>query len=368
MLSEIFGLQISFLIFFSLNIFGLFLIGLLYCPLVFFFSGSLWILQILATEYCAGFGLFFLALGLLAPSNSEPLRFFSIFNAALFFYQFLRSYVVLNDQKLKIGSSPWTSLIIPWRSPRFEKIEIPSKAEGGPQKLALALGEATRDPLVIVIHGGAWSHGDSRQLPVVSKWIYEQGFSVVSINYKKLPNYKGTAILEDVYSTIETLLTMRSNSSPVFLWGRSAGGQLALSCGQKFASQIAGVISFYPISDMTEFYKSSSEFDVLNTRKLLRNLLSGRPEESPDLYRQFSPAFHNGHNPPTLLIHGQRDPLVPVEQSLIMQKAMIQKNQKCQLLILPQATHAFDAHWFGANTQKIKPILRQFLTEYSRPI
>ncbi|HVF82297.1 MAG TPA: alpha/beta hydrolase, partial [Flavisolibacter sp.] len=87
-------------------------------------------------------------------------------------------------------------------------------------------------PCIIVIHGGSWAGGDSRQLPELNSELAKSGYHVASINYRLAPKNIYPSTTEDVQSALRFL---RSRASHLFidtnkfvLLGRSAGGQVAL--------------------------------------------------------------------------------------------------------------------------------------------
>jgi dipeptidyl aminopeptidase/acylaminoacyl peptidase len=72
----------------------------------------------------------------------------------------------------------------------------------------------------------------------------------------------------------------------------------------------------------------------------LYDAIGGTPEEVPHEYRERS-ALYVAHriSSPVLIIHGGRDPIVPVEQAYLLDKALRRAGILHETLILPQATH-----------------------------
>jgi acetyl esterase/lipase len=72
-------------------------------------------------------------------------------------------------------------------------------------------------------------------------------------------------------------------------------------------------------------------------------LLGGHPDECPDAYTLFSPITHvNSDCPPTLLIHGEHDVMVPVRTIRSLHARLIEQKVQSVMHILPQTDHAFD--------------------------
>ena len=57
---------------------------------------------------------------------------------------------------------------------------------------------AGKKPCVIVVHGGSWSKGDSKQLPELNSVLATKGYNVAAINYRLTPRYQTPAPVEDV--------------------------------------------------------------------------------------------------------------------------------------------------------------------------
>jgi acetyl esterase/lipase len=63
----------------------------------------------------------------------------------------------------------------------------------------------------------------------------------------------------------------------------------------------------------------------------------------PEAYRQASPRTHVGpHCPPTLLVHGSKDMLVPIEATRALASALRDAGVPVDFLELPATEHAFD--------------------------
>ena len=71
-------------------------------------------------------------------------------------------------------------------------------------------------------------------------------------------------------------------------------------------------------------------------------------------------------DPPFLLIHGDRDELVPVEQSQLMYDRLVQTGVPAQLVIIKNGDHSMSAV-NGSSTPtlgEINQIIQEFLAKY----
>jgi acetyl esterase/lipase len=204
----------------------------------------------------------------------------------------------------------------------------------GGSPLTLDLYPAQRPgsrPCVIVIHGGAWSGGDSRQLPELNSRLADEGFVVAAINYRLAPGHKSPAPVEDVAKVFDFLrhhaADLSIDSTAFVLLGRSAGAQVALLAAYTLEEPgLRGVIDFYGPAD--------------------------------------SPIEHvTPFSVPTLMIHGEKDVMVAYEHSKRLNKKLADSGVRHYLVTLPWATHGFDYTLNGPGGQLSTYAVERFLQE-----
>ena len=90
-----------------------------------------------------------------------------------------------------------------------------------------------KNPCVVVVHGGSWKGGDSRQLPELNSVLAGNGYNVASINYRKAPECQSPAPVQDLHNALVFLRAnaehLNIDNSRFVLLGRSAGGQISAS-------------------------------------------------------------------------------------------------------------------------------------------
>jgi acetyl esterase/lipase len=224
-------------------------------------------------------------------------------------------------------------------------------------------------PCVIVVHGGSWAGGDSRQLPELNSVLAKAGYRVASINYRLAPEYTYPAPVEDV----KTALTyLRSNAESLsidtnnfVLLGRSAGGQIVMSAAYVINDpSIKGVISFYGPADMVWGYANPTNPLVLNSRKVMEDYLGGTYSQVPQQYVNSSPTeTAKSFSPATLLIYGENDPLVSHLHGHRLKKKLDSVSVKHFDVYLPWATHGFDWTLNGPAGQISTWAVKRFLIE-----
>jgi acetyl esterase/lipase len=112
------------------------------------------------------------------------------------------------------------------------------------------------------------------------------------------------------------------------------------------SNQVHGVLALYP---PTDFLSVPEDFDGLldfyaedsPVTQLLGESISTAPQKS-DLASPLklvqSPSIQN-KCPPTFLLHGDADPIVPVEQSELMHAALLEAGVDSQLMRIANFTH-----------------------------
>lgn len=213
-----------------------------------------------------------------------------------------------------------------------QRMDVYYPASGGPW------------PGLVFVHGGGWSEGDKAPVPVIPT---EAGFLVVSIDYRMYPAYRFPAMIEDVKCAIRYLRSHAAsyNLDPgrIALAGHSAGGHLVALAG--LADERAGwdvgsnleqssrVQAVVPMSGPTDL---GSKFPA-EVQELIANVFGEEQlvSASPVQYA------HAGA-PPFLIVHGEADDIVPVEQAELLYEALKKAGALVEKLILQNGGHGFE--------------------------
>lgn len=226
---------------------------------------------------------------------------------------------------------------------------------------------AGKKPCVIVVHGGSWSSGDSKQLPELNSYLVGVGYNVASINYHLAPKYRSPVAVDDVDAVFTYL---RSNADKLHidtnnfvLLGRSAGAQIALlSAYGRPRKGLKGVVDFYGPADMVWGYSAPASKLVMDSRAVMERYLGGTYKAVADKYFASSPIeFVNRQTVPTLIIHGDNDVLVSPIHSKKLDRKLQENGIKHYYLNLPWATHGFDYNLNGPGGQLSTYIVERFI-------
>jgi dipeptidyl aminopeptidase/acylaminoacyl peptidase len=95
----------------------------------------------------------------------------------------------------------------------------------------------------------------------------------------------------------------------------------------------------------------------------LQLLLGGAPEDKEELAKLASPVYHlDANDPPLLLLHGDQDPQMPVNQSLELYGGYLEKGLDAEFLPVYQAAHGgkkfHEGQWLKAATEFLEKNLR----------
>lgn len=222
-------------------------------------------------------------------------------------------------------------------------------------------------PGVLVVHGGSWQSGDSREFVALNGYLAARDFIVFSINYRLAPKWKFPAGRDDVLSAIAYLKVYAKelglDATRLALLGRSAGGQLALLAAYTANDpSIRGVISVYGPTDLRYGYEHPAGKRLIDTRGVLEAYLGGSPADADEAYFAASPInFVSPGSPPTLLIHGLNDGHVSAEESARLEAKLRASSVKHMYVRLPWATHGCDWSFKGPCGQITTYAVEQFL-------
>jgi acetyl esterase/lipase len=229
-------------------------------------------------------------------------------------------------------------------------------------------------PIVLVIHGGSWSGG--------SKSLYrnddprntllrlvQQGYVAVAPDYTLAgpgaPSWP--AALDDLREAVRWIRRRAAefNADPARLAvvGQSSGAQLGTLLGvlpdepgpDGVSSRVQAVVSFYGPSDLARLASARRL-----AREPMRDFLGTAGARDPSVLASASPIHHvSPDDPPVLLLHGNEDRWVPLEQSRAMEAALAQAGVVHRLIVVPGARHGFEA-WVGEH-QDFLPDIVAFL-------
>lgn len=207
----------------------------------------------------------------------------------------------------------------------------------------------TRRPFVLLVHGGAWMGGNRTEMHGLGRMIAQQGMVAGSVQYRLAPKNKWPSMIDDVQTAVRWV---RANSRKLGIdpkrigaAGASAGGHLALLLGftdtrdpkpSLFAQESSRVGAVFNIFGPVDFNR-----DFGPIFEPVFQAVMGKPrKEAVDDVRNASPVTHiDAKDAPVFTLHGDKDPLVSVNQARWLDENLAKAGVKRETVIIPEMRH-----------------------------
>jgi acetyl esterase len=216
-----------------------------------------------------------------------------------------------------------------------------------------------RRPAIVWIHGGAWVGGTVDGSMPHARYFAQRGLVACNITYR-LAKPGSVTVADCITDCRSALRYLRIHADElgidparIVVAGDSAGGHLAAALGtlrgfdhpdddQNTSGAANAMVLFNPIVDMTEddwiryAVGGASLADKKNTPR-------PASADAVALARTLSPLFHVAPGqPPTVILHGRADRVVPVSQAERFAAAARAAGNRCDLILYPEPIgHAF---------------------------
>ena len=259
-----------------------------------------------------------------------------------------------------------------------------------PRKDAKGIG------VILVVSGGFVSSHDSIQ-PSFVRPLTDRGYTVFTVVHGSQPRFTVPEIVQDMNRAVRFI---RHHSKEygidperLGVCGASAGGHLSLMLGtaggvgkadakdpvDRESSRVQAVACFFPPTDFLNYgktglrkihatdhgppYRAAFDYRELDPQSRLWVSITdeARLEE---IARQISPVYHvTPDDPPTFIIHGDQDQLVPLQQSELIVEKLKKAGVEAELVVKNGAGHGWltisaDAvrcvDWFDQHLQEPK--------------
>jgi len=224
--------------------------------------------------------------------------------------------------------------------------------------------------------------------------LLERGYTVFSVVHGSNPKFAIPEILEDMNRAVRFIRFHAKDygvdPARIGITGGSAGGHLSLMQGtagdlgnpkaldpiDRVSSRVQCVACYFPPTDFLNYGKPGEDaigrgilwnyagaFDFKELDPYARKLVPITDEEKiREIGRQISPITHvSADDPPTLIVHGDKDWLVPMQQSETFIEKMKAAGVEAKLIVKPGAEHGWAdmtqeaaqiADWFDAHLSK----------------
>jgi acetyl esterase/lipase len=209
--------------------------------------------------------------------------------------------------------------------------------------------KATGTGIVLVPGGGYIYVSSEKEGRQPAELLNSLGVAAFILNYRHAPRYHNPAPIEDGKRAVRMV---RANAKEygvdpkkIGVWGFSAGGHLAAIVGtgfdkgdadakdpiEKVSSRPDFLILCYPVITMT----------LPETNLITRRALLGKDPDDKLIDLLSAEKHVTDKTPPTFLVHGSADPIVPRENSEMFYKALKKANVPAEIHILDKGKHGF---------------------------
>lgn len=242
-----------------------------------------------------------------------------------------------------------------------------------------------RCAVLFMVSGGFFSSREAIN-PAMYAPFLERGYTVFAVVHGSQPKFQIPEITQDIHRAVRFVRhhAARWDVDPgkFAITGASAGGHLSLTMGtqggpgsadakdpvDRVSSAVQAVACFFPPTDFLNYGSAGEDavgVGILKDFKPAFGARSDTAEGRRELGREISPVnFITAGMPPTLIIHGDADKLVPIQQAEIFVRRAEEAGAKAKLVVKPGAAHGWAniladirrlADWFDEHLRSVPP-------------
>lgn len=237
--------------------------------------------------------------------------------------------------------------------------------------------ENSNGAAVVFMVSGGWysSWRPPQQSQGMFQPLLDKGFTVFAVRHGSSPKFSIPEAVADVRRSIRFIRTnaeqFKIDADRIGVYGYSAGGHLSLMLGtasdegdsnakdiiEKASDRVATVVAFVAPTDLRIMVKDAPDRLEAYARFPALDLDMKNAEAD-------SPLIHvTADDPPTLLIAGDKDDLVPIEHSRNIHAAFEKANVESRLIEVAGAGHGFQ----GEDARKATEEMVQWFESHLAP-
>lgn len=234
-------------------------------------------------------------------------------------------------------------------------------------------GQSKGKGVIWAVSGGWFSAHEAINMRFV-KPLLDSGYTVFAVVHGSQPKFTIPEVLSDMHRAVRYVrhhaADYHIDPDTIGIYGGSAGGHLSTMMGvagtagdplakdpvDRASSRVQAVACFFPPTDFLNYgkegenamgrgilenFKAPFDFRELDTR---RNLFVPITDEEKiiEIGKSISPVYHaTADDPPTLIIHGDADKLVPIQQAERLIDALKKEKVAAELVVRPGAAHGW---------------------------
>jgi acetyl esterase/lipase len=234
--------------------------------------------------------------------------------------------------------------------------------------------EANGAAVVVVISGGFFSSHEAIN-PTFVRPFTDRGYTVFTVVHGSQPRYTAPEIIKDMNRAVRFIRHHAKDygidPDRIGISGASAGGHLSLMLGtdgdkgdpaakdpvDRESSRVQAVACFFPPTDFLNYgapglalihakdhaktFRPAFDYQELDRESNLWTTITD-PAKLREITRDISPIHHvSPDDAPTLILHGDADKLVPLQQSQAIVDRLKAAGVEAKLVVKPGAGHGW---------------------------
>ena len=254
-------------------------------------------------------------------------------------------------------------------------------------------GPANGAAVIMVVSGGWFSSHESINVPFFQV-LLDRGYTVFAVVHGSQPKFTIPEAISDLHRAVRYVrhraADFKIDPQRIGITGASAGGHLSLMQGmagtagqpdaqdpvERQSSRVHAVACFFPPTDFLNYGKEGENamgrgilanyraaFDIQEVDAKKKEFVPITDETRiTEIAKQISPVYHvTADDPPTLIIHGDADLLVPIQQAQLIMAKLDEVKVPHELVTRPGVAHGWKdwvnetnlfADWFDKHLQK----------------
>ena len=235
-------------------------------------------------------------------------------------------------------------------------------------------GNANGAAVIVVVSGGFFSSHEAISPPLIRP-LLDRGYTVFAVVHGSQPRYTVPEIIGDLNRAVRFIRHHAGNygvdPQRLGITGASAGGHLSLMLGtaggpgapdakdpvERESSRVQAVACFFPPTDFLNYgtpgkelihardhgkpFRPAFDYRELDAESNLWVPITDE-ERLRQIARDISPIVHvSPDDPPTLILHGDRDELVPLQQSKTFIEKLKGTGVEAKLVVKEGAGHGW---------------------------
>jgi acetyl esterase/lipase len=238
--------------------------------------------------------------------------------------------------------------------------------------------------VIFVVSGGFFSSHDAINARFYAP-LLERGYTVFAVVHGSQPRFHIPEIAQDIHRAVRFIRHNAAkygiDDNKLGITGASAGGHLSLTMGtqggpgrseakdviERESSVVQAVACFFPPTDFLNWGKDGEDAVGIGLLKNFKPAFGPRSDKAEDrmvLGKEISPInFVTPNTAPTMIIHGDLDRLVPIQQARVFEERCRKENVPFKLIVKEGKDHgwremdkdvALCADWFDEHLRKSK--------------